>query len=356
MRKDALYLIGELKLTGALQRALEALPLLDADEISDFAPILVGADQKAFEAKARVILAGTDAPSRAALIAALPATGTKAFLSDVKAALRGADPDVRVASARALAGFHEGKALASGGLDLLRDPVERVRVAAAAALASEGGAAVIGGLKAVLDDQNEVEEVKRSLIAGLGRAGDPGSLDLLIDTLGTREDLQEELLAAIAGRTTKRDLERAVERFKDATGALKERLAEAFRRMGPAGERTMADLLGEDIASLKPYIVETLEARGYVEARIRELKHRDPSVRREAAAALAAVGSVSAYRGIVLAARDPDPEVRVAVTKALEKLAGPEGAALLAELESDPNPRVRKYVLWATERVRAKSL
>ena len=114
--------------------------------------------------------------------------------------------------------------------------------------------------------------------------------------------------------------------------------------------------LEADIASLKPYIVETLEALGYVEARIQALNHRDPKIRTQAASALSNVGSVSAFRGIVLAARDPDPEVRVAVTRALERLAGPEGAAMLAELESDPNPRVRKYVLWAMERVRAKSL
>ncbi len=356
VRKDALYLVGELKLTGALQRALESLPLLDPDEISDFAPVLAGTDLKAFERKARVILDGADAPTRAAVIAALPAAGSKAFLSDVKAALRDADPDVRVAAARALAGFHEGKALASGGLDLLRDPVERVRFAASAALAMEGGAAVVQGLRSVLDDPNEVDEVKVSLIRGLGRAGELGSLDLLVDILGETEEFREEVFGALAGRISKRDLERLVERFKDATGDLKTHLSEAFRRMGEAGERTMAALLEEDISSLKPYIVQVLEARGYVEARILELKHRDPKVRRDAAAALSDVGSLPAFRGIVLAARDPDPEVRVAVARALERLAGPEGASLLAELESDPNPRVRKYVLWALERVKAKSL
>ncbi|HOX12856.1 MAG TPA: HEAT repeat domain-containing protein [Spirochaetia bacterium] len=356
VRKDALYLIGELKLTGALQRALESLPLLDADEISDFAPVLAGADMKAFERKARVILDGADAPTRAAVIAALPAAGSKAFLADVKAALRDADPDIRVAAARALAGFHEGKALASGGLDLLRDPVERVRFAASAALAMEGGAAVLQGLRSVLDDPNEVDDVKRSLIEGLGRADDVGSLDLLADILGEKEGHREEIFKALAARVSKRDLERLVERFKDATGDLKTLLSEAFRRMGETGERTMAALLEEDIASLKPYIVQVLESRGYVEARILELKHRDPKVRRDAAAALSNVGSLQAFRGIVLAARDPDPEVRVAVTRALERLAGPEGASLLAELEADPNPRVRKYVLWALERVKAKNL
>lgn len=356
VRKDALYLLGELKLTGALQRALEALPLLDPEEISEFAPVLVGVDPKAFERKARVILDGVDATTRAALIAALPAAGTKTFLADVKAALRDADPDVRVAAARALAGFHEGKALASGGLDLLRDPVERVRVAASAALASEGGQAVLEGLRSVLNDPNEVEEVKRSLIAGLSRASDAGSLDLLMDSLGDGEEVQEELLSALALRSSKRDMERLVERFKDATGVLKARLSEVFGRMGLPGETALDALLEEDIASLKPFIVEILESRGYVETRIQELKHRDPKVRREAAAALSRVGSVPAFRGIVLAARDPDPEVRIAVTRALEHLAGPKGAKLLAELEADPSPRVRKYVLWAMERVNAKKL
>ncbi len=356
VRKDALYLIGELKLTGALQRALEALPLLDPREITEFAPVLAGADMEAFERKARFILDSVDASTRAALIAALPAAESRSFLADLRAALRDADPDVRVSAARALAGFHEGKALASGGLDLLRDPVERVRTAAAAALASEGGAAVQDGLRAVLLDPNEVDDVKSSLMEGLGRATDMSSLDLLIDILGENEEFQEELFSALALRVSRKDMERVVERFKDATGVLKGRLSDAFRRMGPEGEAAMAALLEEDIASLKPYIVETLEARGYVEARIQELKHRDPRVRRNAASALARLGSVSAFRGIVLAARDPDPDVRVAVARALERLAGPEGAALLSELESDPNPRVRKYILWAMERVRAKSL
>ena len=68
VRKDALFLVGELKLTGALQRALESLPLLDADEIPEIARILAEADMKAFERKARVILDSVDAPTRAALI------------------------------------------------------------------------------------------------------------------------------------------------------------------------------------------------------------------------------------------------------------------------------------------------
>ncbi|TFG84856.1 MAG: hypothetical protein E4H20_01965 [Spirochaetales bacterium] len=356
IRRDALILAGELKLSWALQRAMESLPTLDADEIVSLAPIVISADAKIFKSKARFILDGVDAPSRAAILAALPSTGDRSFMSDVKASLRDADPDVRSAAVRALADFQEEKALTAGGMDLLRDPVERVRITAAAALAQAGGVAVAEKLAAVLDDDNEMDEVKASLIKGLGRATDQASLDLLVNELGTRERWMAELGSALSSRSSKKDLARILERFKDVTGELKSRIAESVRAMGKRGEEALVELLREEVASLKPFIVEALESLGYVEARIRELKHRDPEIRRQAASALSLVGSRAAFRGIVLAARDPDPDVRVAVTRALERLAGPEGKDMLTELEHDPDSRVRKYVLWAMERVKAKAL
>jgi len=262
-------------------------------------------------------------------------------MADVKAGLRDADPDVRSAAVRALAEFQEDKALAAGGMDLLRDPVERVRIAAASALARVGGASVVKKLADVIADANEMDEVKSSLFAGLGRADDRASLDLLVNELGARDEWAGELGAALSMRSSRKDLERILELFKDATGEAKSRIADSVRGMGKRGEDALVQLLTEDIVSLKPYIVEALESLGYVEARIRELKHRDPEVRRESAAALSLVGSRAAYRGIVLAARDPDQEVRVSVTKALERLAGPDGEAILSELENYPYVRLR---------------
>jgi len=356
LRRDALILAGELKLSWALQRIMESLPTLDSDEIASLAPIVIGADAKAFKSKARFILDGVDAPSRAAILAALPSTGDRSFMGDVKKGLGDADPEVRSAAIRALAAFQEDKALTSGGMDLLRDPVERVRIAAVAALAEAGGPTVVKKLSDVLDDANEMDEVKASLIRGLGLASNQASLDLLLDELGTRDHWAEQLGIALSARSSAKDLTRILERFKDATGELKTRMAQSVRTMGKKGEEALVELLREEIASLKPFIVEALESLGYVEARIRELKHRDPAVRRDAATALSLVGSRAAYRGIVLAARDPDTAVRVAVTRALERLAGPEGQEMLADLEHDPDARVRKYVLWAMERVKAKAL
>ena len=126
--------------------------------------------------------------------------------------------------------------------------------------------------------------------------------------------------------------------------------------MGEESEQAIRGVLDQDILSLKPYLAEILGATGYVESRIRMLNHRDPKVRRAAALFLSKVGSKAAFRGIVMAARDPDSEVRVQVTKALERLATKEGSQILNALEEDPDRRIRKYTHWAIERIKAKSL
>ena len=126
--------------------------------------------------------------------------------------------------------------------------------------------------------------------------------------------------------------------------------------MKEAGENSMVELLKEDIPSLRPFIVEILDTTGHVEERIRKLSHRDPMIRRDTAEFLSLVATKPAFRGMVLAARDPDEEVRVRVIKALEKLETEEGNEILQALENDPERKVRKYTLWALERIKAKTL
>ncbi len=103
-------------------------------------------------------------------------------------------------------------------------------------------------------------------------------------------------------------------------------------------------------------MADILTRTGFVEILIRKLGHRKPQVRRESARLLADIATDVAYRGIVLAARDPDKDVRINVTKALESLATKEGEKILKSLEADPDRKVRRYTHWALERVRAKKL
>ncbi len=355
VRIDALKVLGELKLAYALQDVLENLSILPADEAREFARDLSQYSEKDLERKVRYLLDGVDGAVRAAIIAALPSTGKKTFLPQIKSALRDADPDVRIAATWALVDYEETRALGQA-VDMLRDPVERVRTSVARALSAGGGPSVLKSLAATLEDPSEVDSVKLAVIDGLGAARSADAVDALVAVIERGDELRDATIAALGTKRDKTSIARLIERFKDAAPDVRSAIADAFTAMGTDAEPSIREVLEEGIESLKPFLVEILESTGYVDSRIRRLKHRDPTIRREAASFLSLVGSPAAFRGIVLAARDPDADVRVEVTKALEALASGEGTDLLHDLEQDPDRRIRKYTHWALERVRAKSL
>ncbi len=355
VRIDALSLLGELRLPYALQDILEHLPTLPTEAAREFAKILQEYSPKELERKIRALLDSVDGNIRAAVISILPGTGKKTFLPDVRKALSDAAPEVRVSAAWALVDFEESRAL-NQAVDLLRDPVEHVRIEVARALAVGGGKPAYDALARTLADENEVDTVKHSAIAGLGDSGTPEAVDVLIPVFEHSRDLVTKVQAALAARPTSAAIARLVGAFKDGEPDLRDSIARVFTLMGEKGEDAIRELLDQDIASLRPYLAEILDTTGYVESRIRLLNNRNPRVRREAAELLSHVANNAAYRGIVLAARDPDSEVRVKVTRALEKLATEEGKELLTALENDPDRKVRKYTHWALERLRAKEL
>ncbi len=355
VRIDALKLLGELNLPYALQDILEHLPILPLEEARKFTHMLQQYQPAELERKVSALLESVDGSIRAAVIAALPATGKKTFLPQIKQALLDADPDVRIAATWALVDYQETRALAQAA-EMLRDPVPRVRASVARALGTAGTTASLDALKNSVTDENEMTVVKLAAIEGLGASKENEAVDILVWLLENDDERRSDALAALSGKTDNRSIARLVEQFKDAAPELRNHITTAFRMMGEESEHAIRGVLDEDILSLKPYLAEILEATGYVESRIRMLNHRDPKVRRAAALFLSNVGSKAAFRGIVMAARDPDNEVRVQVTKALERLATKEGSEILHALEEDPDRRIRKYTHWALERIKAKSL
>ena len=355
VRMDALMALGELGLPYTLQDILEHLPILPVDVAREFTAVLDRQQPKQLERKVAKLLESVDGNIRAAVIAALPATGKKTFLTEIKRALGDADPDVRIAAAWSLVDYEETRAL-NQATGMLRDPLERVRESVAHALAVGGGKTALDALREALADENEVDVVKRAAIRGLGESDQADAVDILVDVLADDDDLADAVTDALAEKAQGASVRRLVERFKDADPALRDRITGVFTRMGERGEVVVREVLEEEIESLRPLLADILETTGYVENRIRLLSNRDPLVRRAAADFLARVGSEAAFRGIVMAARDPDSQVRVQVTKALERLASEDGKEILHALENDPDRRIRKYTHWALERLEAKSM
>jgi HEAT repeat protein len=355
VRIQVLLLMGELEMPYCLQTILENLPIIPIQEGRDFAQILAKYPKDLFVNKAEKLLETPDAKIRSALIACLPSTGIRDFLTSIRKSLNDADPDVRIASIWAIVEYNDTRTLNQAFM-LLRDPVERVRVEASKALGIMGSDDSLDKLEEILDDENEIIMVKEAVITGLGSSKSMKSIDILTNHLEKENGLLEKTVEALSGKTDKKEITRLIENFKDGSPRARDKLKESFKGMREVGEGILVELLRENIASLNPFIAEILDGTGFVEATIRKLSHRDPVIRKEAAEILSMVGTQSAFRGMVLAAKDPNEEVRVQVIKALEKLETKEGKTILEALESDPDRKIRKYTHWALERIKAKSL
>ncbi len=355
VRMEALKTLGQMEMHYCLQTLMENLPILPIEEAKDFAQVLARYPRDVFVHKIEKLLSANDGKVRAAIMSVLPVTGENKFLPLIQAALKDADAEVRIASLWALIGYGDMDSV-NKAFSMLRDPIETVRIEAARVLGSAGARQVLENLKAVLYDNNEVVSVKRAAIQGLGISKTQRSIEILVEFLEDFEEFSPDVVHVLSWKTGRDEVLGLIENFKDATPRVRDRITEAFRLIGRQAETMMADLLKEDIASLRPYLIQILENTGFVESKIRQLSHRDPNVRRKAAQFLSLVGTTSAFRGIVLAARDPDEDVRVQVARALEALEKDAGKEILKALEQDPDKKVRKYTHWALERLRTKSL
>jgi HEAT repeat protein len=350
VRISALKILVQLRLPFCLERILESLPTFKPEEIENLASLIVDYPKDIFTDKAKALLASTDARIRASLILILPATKNETFIKEIRASLKDFDPDVRVAAIKALLGFGEIKLL-NQETSMLHDPVERVRFATAEVSARHGNAAALEILKSITTDPNETDIVKAGVIAGLGQATNAEGITILVSVLDSIDEFREHAEKALAKRTAKKDITRLIEIFKDAEPQLREKLIPVFKGMGKEAEPHILEILKDEVASFKPYLVKILEETGHVEETIRRLSHRDVEVRRGAATLLSLLDTLPAFRGLVLAAKDPDQEVRVCVVKALEKLKSSQSVEILEKLKDDPDSRIRKYTFWALERL-----
>lgn len=355
VRLRALKCLGGWHLDHTLQTILENLPILPMEQVGEFASQLGHMNRKVLEERAGFILSSPDAGIRAALISILPGAGINSYTSEIRSGLNDADPKVRIACLRAL--FDSGELKATGpALALLRDPVEEVRKKAARIAGMKGTDKFIETLEILLNDSEESSGVRLAALEGLSVSSSPLAITALVRFLDNGDSFYRELIDAMASKTDKKSILTLIEHFKDSEALLRDRISDVFTAMGEKGEEALVSLLKEDIASLKPFLADILTRTGFVEILIRKLSHRKPQLRRDAAELLAQIATDSAYRGIVLAARDPDREVRIKVTRALELLASPAGEKILKGLQDDPDRKVRRYTHWALERLKAKKL
>jgi len=355
LKTQSLILLASIGKEYCLSVVFEQLPVLPVELVSELAEILRLYPKKVLKKKMSYYLSQTDGDVRSHIIALIPKTGIKDFLPEVKRSLNDADPLVRIAATYALAEMGDSRSF-SQAISLLRDPLPEVREQVAFALGRTGKPGVLKEFSRLFIDKNEVISVKRSVIRGLGASMSVPCTGLLLDFLEKDDLLADEIVELLKTHIEKANITAILERMKDSSKEQKESISRVLLRMGLLAKPALVELLESEFMSLKTHAGIVLDSVGGTDEEIVKLKHRDPFVRREAARTLSLIGTIKAFRGLIMASRDPDREVRVNVVKALEKLETKEGKQILKTLQEDPDMKIRKYTHWALERLRAKEL
>lgn len=355
IQEQALRVLCEIGIPYTLQHVLEHLPLMDIDQASRYAALLAEHFGKSFQERAAELLKTNDARLRSRLISALPAQYHSAFKTQLIAAVQDSDPEVRAACAWTLVSSGSDKDR-SQCIPLIHDPVESVRTSTARAFAIHAGPAFFDELKQILESKNEMVPVQTTVIEGLIESPYEESVDLLVQQVQNGGDLQGPALNALRKKRGHKMITRLLEHIQKSEAESRSQLIAAVRSMGESAESVLETFLFEAAHPLRSIAVQVLESIGSIDAQIRHLTNRDPSVRREAAAFLFNAGTLNAYRGLVLAARDPDEEVRGYVIRALDALDSDRGRKILTQLQSDPQRKIRTYTNWALERHQARRL
>lgn len=352
---QALLLLSELKRDYCLPTLFENLPLLPVEFVRDLGGILKHYPAKIVKEKLSYYLSRFDGEIRAHVIALIPKIGTSDFITEIREGLNDSDPLVRISSIYALVEINDSRSFPQA-LSLLRDPVEEVRDQAALALGHTGKKEILNEMAKIFYDKTEVLSVKRAIIKGVSESKSPLSTSLLLGFLERDETLEREIIHELFNHTGEDNIKLMLDRMKDGGEPLNGKISDVFKGIGLKAKPVLLHLLESEIASLKNHASEVLDSIGGTDQEIKRLRHKSPHIRREGAKTLSLISTTKAFRGLIMASRDPDREVRVNVVKALEKLETKEGKDILNTLLEDPDAKIRKYTHWALEKLKAKAL
>ncbi len=355
VRLRALRVLGVWHLDQNLQTIIENLPLLSTEYYPEFTRYFAAMNETVLIERVSFILASPDVSIRAALISCLPQNCISALSKEIRSGIRDSSPEIRIASARTLSRI-KGFLTVEELVRLIKDPVERVRQESALLTGTASPKGILEVFEQIIWNTDESIETKRAVLTSLSIDSRIRSIEILVHYLDQGNILEKEVIAALSMKTCSRSLIRLAKYFQHSNSVLKNKLIEVFRAMGKDCERELTPLLREITPNLKPFLVNVLTSIGYVETLIHRFRNRSPAIRREAAELLSIIGTESAYRGIILAVRDPDTEVRIHAVKALEALANQDSELILKFLKYDPDKKVRQYTQWAMKRMEANSI
>ncbi|MEM5948172.1 HEAT repeat domain-containing protein [Spirochaetia bacterium 38H-sp] len=349
LKKSAIRVLALQKLPYCIGLLLEELPTLSQEEAVELTNILSQYPEEAIAPEIETYINTYDARMVSTLIAALPVEYKKKYNKKIEEKMSSPDPMVRIAAAYSIAEIADNKQLQNMET-LLHDPDIAVRANVARILAERGNKKIYNKLSQILQSDDEFSEVKHSILEGLGKSNNPDKIPLLMDITESTPELEKYITRTLTNRMSPECIKALAEELKNRKERTREVIKQAFKAQGELAENNLLELLKQDIGGIKPIINQLLEDTGLIDIYINRLNNRNNDIRKEAAKLLSKIGTEHALRGLVLAAADPEEDIRIITIKAIAGLEGKNGKDILDRLLSDPNKKVRKYTRWALER------
>jgi HEAT repeat protein len=248
---------------------------------------------------------------RSEAILALGALGHEAGHQAVRAGLRDADDSVCCAAVRVLNARQDGVALAE---ELWTLPAE-----------SEARELAILALVDLKDSMSA-----GTLAAALVQGDDDELLDERVGRL-VLDQIEEEAPAARQAA-----IRRLVEVLGDERGIVVDRAAELLVRLAPMSVDALVAALGASAAAANAaYVLGMVRDPQTIGPLLGALRHDDPRVRRESAAALGGFEAREAVMPLVRATHDRDHGVRVQAAVALDRM-GTSAVIIAVEAQLEP--------------------
>jgi HEAT repeat protein len=212
----------------------------------------------------------------------------------------------------------------------LRDPADRVRCAAVRVMhARQDADGLVQALRWLPTDEGQSRIRALQAIRGLHESLTPAALaDALIhrddEELLSEDDapLIHGLLEEEQGTTVDDLIQLLISSLADERGIVIDRAGELLRQLAPATtEAVVAELRTGPAAAEAAYVLGGIADPQTLDALVEALRHDDPTVRAESAAALAELQDPAAVEPLLLrATEDKEHAVRMKAGKALERL------------------------------------
>jgi HEAT repeat protein len=291
----------------------------------------------------------------AAAVDALGRLGDARALRSVIGALRSADPAVCVAAVDALRRLGDAQAV-EPLIQALRHRSSQVRLAAVEALGHLRQPPAVEPVRALLADPDW--GVRREAAEALGKLRDRRGLEALTQSLGDADgDVREAAANSLGSLADRRAIEPLVLALKDSTSGVRRIAAAALARIDPdwssspearAAAEQLKPALNDEDPNVRHFVAQLLVGLGAMEAPTQpedDLENVSSPAKRQKLA-------VSLFLAVLC---DVDADLRHAAAEALGELGDSRAQSALMKAQADPDPEVRVVASGAIETIQARA-